>query len=262
MHPARIRRLSKIASALEEAKEYEASFALRCIAYEGLLRRASIKALWMRGAAVKNAEEVIAKLDKDPINLLADCCGLFIEAKNELKFPVLARIKNRIAYRNLYFHQLSVSKKEQLHLLSKLLGATLARPTVAFRNVSVSISANSLEPLGDPLSDLRKAKRKAHIKKKGIFEIVPQFEKEQLEFPIIREMTESEVEQVLNPAIFTRSSSIVDLKAETDRRRNSKTPNGAAPNTLSYGGAPTRSNKYSCAIRCPKRSSFCEIIGP
>ena len=58
MRPARIKKLATAANQLQ-ATNYEAAFALRWIAYEGTIVRAAIKALWLRGATVKDAEGTI-----------------------------------------------------------------------------------------------------------------------------------------------------------------------------------------------------------
>ena len=59
----------------------ERQFALRWIAYEGLVRRTAIKALWMRGAMVREAQKTINQLQgpewENPTLLLGNC-GTYI----------------------------------------------------------------------------------------------------------------------------------------------------------------------------------------
>jgi hypothetical protein len=172
MNPARIRKIAKAASNLSNTDNYEAVFALRWVAYEGLMLRAAIKALWMRGAKVKEAEDILPTLQRrDPLTTLASCCGQSINLTTD-QYPILKRIKDRVHFRNILFHQLNVASKKQLQLLSDILGFTLANPTKALGNLPVRVSElSSAMRLGDPLEDLRKLKRKQKIRLKPVAQL-------------------------------------------------------------------------------------------
>jgi hypothetical protein len=170
MNPARIRKLAKAASDLSNTGNYEAAFALRWIAYEALMVRAAIKALWIRGATVKEAENILMRLPpRSPTSLLAECCRYSIDLKND-QYPILKRIKDRAHFRNLLFHQLNVASKNQLQLLSDILGLTLANPKMALGDIPIKVSGLKVL-LGNPLDDLRKLRRRPRVKKRSVAEL-------------------------------------------------------------------------------------------
>lgn len=214
MHPARIRKLAKAASGLSATNNYEAAFALRWIAYEGLLRRAAIKALWMRGANVKEAESILTRIQhRDPTTLLAHCCGFSIDLSTDRYYPILKRIRDRWQFRNLLFHQLNVASKSQLHLLSDILGLTLDDPKIAFGNVGVRIAGlNNPMRLGDPLADLRKLRRKPSSKRKAVVELFAYNKDELRDLPTIPDLTEDEVLRLFMPVPETIATSASTAK--------------------------------------------------
>ena len=198
MHPARIRKLAKLATDLSDTNNYEAAFALRWIAYEGLMLRAAIKALWMRGATVTEAENILMRLPpRSPTTLLAHCCCYFIDLEND-QYPILKRIKDRAHFRNLLFHQLNVGSKNQLQLLSDILGLTLANPKSALGGIPVKISGLNVL-LGNPLDDLRKLKRKPRVKRRSVAELY-RYNKDDLQtFPATADLTKDEVLRLFVP---------------------------------------------------------------
>lgn len=201
MQPARIRKLAKTASDLVERNgSYEAAFTLRWIAYEGLMLRAAIKALWMRGANVKEAENIVTRLPpRDPTALLGSCCDFHIDVTND-RHPILKRIKDRVHFRNFLFHQLNVASKSQLQLLSDILGFTLANPKTAFGNIPVRIAGLSAPSrLGDPLADLRRSKRMPNVRKKSVAELFRYNSKDLQSLSAIPDLTEDEVLRLFMP---------------------------------------------------------------
>ena len=174
MHPSRIRRFAKTASDLAKARHYEEAFALRWIAYEGLIVRAAIKALWMRGVSVKEAEATIAKLNVFKVmTLLRNCCGTEIHLDNKGKYRILKLLEDRSNLRHMLFHQANVPSKGKLKQLSDLLALTLDRPEVAFGKIEVAMDGtSSTVELGNPLVDLRRVKRPHGIGKKLISELI------------------------------------------------------------------------------------------
>ena len=200
MHPARIRKLAKTASELSNAGNYEAAFALRWIAYESLMVRAATKALWMRGATVREAENIIMRLPpRSPTSLLADCCRYQIDLTSDRSpFPILKRIKDRAHFRNLLFHQLNVASKRQLQLLSDTLDLTLANPKAALGDIPIKIAGLRVS-LGDPLADLRKLKRRPRVKKRSVAELFPYSKSDLQTVPAIPDLTEDEVLRLFTP---------------------------------------------------------------
>jgi hypothetical protein len=215
MQPARIRKLANVASELSKTNNYESAFALRWIAYEGLLRRAAIKALWMRGANVKESESVIMRIHHDPTTILAKCCGFSIDLSTDRYYPILKRIRDRIHFRNLLFHQLNVGSKSQLQLLSDILSLTLSDPKTAFGNVAVRIAGlNSPMRLGNPLADLRKLKRSPLSKRKAVRELF-EYKKEELEnLPMLPDLTEDEVLRLFNPFQESIKTSVASVNPQ------------------------------------------------
>jgi hypothetical protein len=200
MNPARIRKLAEAASNLSNTNNYEAAFTLRWVAYEGLMLRAAIKALWIRGAKVKEAENIITTLPhRDPLTMLAACCGQSINLTTD-QYPILKRIKDRAHFRNILFHQLNVASKKQLQLLSDILGFTLANPKMAFGNLAVRASEmNSAMRLGDPLVDLRKLKRIPQIRVKPVAKLFRYDERDRQPPPAIPDLTKDEVLRLFMP---------------------------------------------------------------
>lgn len=174
MHPARIRKLGKTASDLAKHNNYEAAFALRWIAYEGLIVRAAIKALWMRGASVKDAERIITTLNLfNVMKLLKQCCGNNFNIDSKGEYPILKTIKDRSELRHLLFHQLNVPSKRKLKQFSDLLALTLDQPEAAFGKIKVALDgSSSARELGDPLVDLRKLKRSSGITRKAVADLI------------------------------------------------------------------------------------------
>ena len=198
MRPARIRKLAKAASELSNAGNYEAAFALRWIAYEALMARAAIKGLWMRGATVKEAENIIMRLrPRSPTSLLAECCGNCIDLKDD-RYSILKNIKDRVHFRNLLFHQLNVASKKQLMLLSDILGFTLANPKAALGSIPMKISGLAVS-LGDPLADLRKLKRRPRVKRRSVAELLRYKESDLQAPPTIPDLSDEEVLSLFMP---------------------------------------------------------------
>lgn len=175
MQQARIRKFAKSASDLLANNSYEAAFVLRWIAYEGLVRRAAIKALWMRGAMVSEAQKIINQLQgpewEDPTSLLAKCCGNYINVEGGA-VPVFKALRDRVHVRNLLFHQLEVAtKKSQFKQISDLLALVLDEPSKVFGDIKVYIPGagpGKTLRLGNPLVDLRKAKREKSVPRKSV----------------------------------------------------------------------------------------------
>jgi hypothetical protein len=162
--------------------------------------RAAIKALWMRGAKVKEAEDILPTLPlHDPLTTLASCCGQHINLTTD-QYPILKRIKDRVHFRNILFHQLNVASKKQLQLLSDILGFTLANPKMAFGNLAVRASEmNSAMRLGDPLVDLRKLKRISQIRVKPVAQLFKYNERDRQPPPPIPDLNEAEVLRLVMP---------------------------------------------------------------
>ena len=173
MQQARIRKFAKAASDLLAKNSYEAAFVLRWIAYQSLVRRAAIKALWMRGAMVSEAQKIINELQgpewEDPTSLLAKCCGTYINIERG-DVPVFKALRDRVHIRNLLFHQLEVAtKKSQFKQISDLLALALDDPSKVFGDIKVHIpGAGKTLRLGNPLVDLRKAEREKSIPRKSV----------------------------------------------------------------------------------------------
>ena len=115
----------------------ERQFALRWIAYEGLVRRTAIKALWMRGAMVREAQKTINQLQgpewENPTLLLGNC-GTYIS------IPLFKTLQERAHIRNLLFHQLDVAtKKGHFKRMTDLLGFALANPSAVFGDIKVHV---------------------------------------------------------------------------------------------------------------------------
>ena len=156
MRPARIRAFAKTASDLAHANNQEAAFVLRWIAYEGLIIRASIKALWMRGASVKKAEKFMLTYNlRKKYSFLSECCAHPI-AWNSKRVKALSRIKEREDLRHLLFHQLNIPSTKKLLQFSTLLARTLNNPEMVFGMLEINLGAIGRQNLGDPLVDLRK----------------------------------------------------------------------------------------------------------
>jgi hypothetical protein len=224
MQPARIRKLAKLAIDLSNTNNYEAAFALRWIAYEGLMLRAAIKALWMRGAKVKEAESIITTLPPgDQLTVLATCCGQSIKLTND-QYLILKRIKDRVHFRNILFHQLNVASKKQIQALSDILGFTLANPAKAFGNLAVRASEiNSTLRLGDPLADLRKLKRMPQIRVKPVAKLFRYNERDRQPLHAIPDLTKDEVLRLFMPVAGSIAVSVERnkprLTAEEIRKR-------------------------------------------
>jgi hypothetical protein len=198
MRPTRIRRIAVIAAELSDSGDYEAALALRWIAYEALIARAAIKALWMRGATVKEAENVITRLPpRSPTSLLADCCGNSINL-NDSRYSILKHIKDRSYFRNLLFHQLNVASKKQLVVLSKILACILTNPNVSFGQIPMKISGMQVF-LGDPLLDLRRLKRKPRVKRRSVAQLLNYKQTDLQTSPSPTELTQDELVRLFTP---------------------------------------------------------------
>ena len=208
MQPARIRKFEKTATDLLATNNYEAAFVLRWIAYEGLVRRAAIKALWMRGALVGEAQKIINQLQgpewEDPTTLLAKCCHTYINIERG-DVPVFKALRDRMHIRNLLFHQLEVAtKKSQFDLVSDLLGRALADPSVVFGDIKVDVAPGKmLRRLGNPLVDLRKAEREKSIPRKSVQALLGYDAGKLSPVPKVDDLTDDIVRSLFDPAPAT-----------------------------------------------------------
>ena len=161
MRRNRIKRMQDASDNLEGLGFHEEAFALRWIAYEGVLARASVKALWLRGARVADAEAVINREpDLTPTTMVARAVG--VNSKT-VKAPILSQMKYNRNVRNLLFHQASVPEKRKMKMLSANLKTFLQSPTNALSSLSVEIRTgvkSTFVSLGDPLVDLRTLRTK------------------------------------------------------------------------------------------------------
>jgi hypothetical protein len=161
MRRNRIKRMQNAADALEGLGFHEEAFALRWIAYEGVLARASVKALWLRGARVADAETVINREPNlTPTTMVARAVGV---KSQSVKAPTLSQMKNNREVRNLLFHQASVPEKRKMKVLSAYLKTFLQNPTTALSSLNVEVKSgtrSTFVSLGDPFVDLRSLRTK------------------------------------------------------------------------------------------------------
>ena len=159
MRIKRIERFRDVADRLEANGEHLEAFALRWIACEGLIVRAAVKALWLRGASAKDAEAIINKENDYPLALLRRACG----QQKHINQPQLNAIMYQNEVRNLLFHQSVVTSKSKLVLTSRNLKILLDRPLSAFGAVMVKVNdggAIRAVSIGDPLEELKGSKTK------------------------------------------------------------------------------------------------------
>ena len=176
--------MARVASKLATSGQYEAAFALRWIALEGLIVRAAVKALWMRGAAVQDAEMAVPTLQIYKVTkLLKKCCGVNSSVNNDVKAPILKFVEQWGDHRNLLFHQLEVGRKKDLEKLSEVLKKVLEQPRLVFAQMKVDVGAPwGILTLGDPLEDLRQKKRQKCVTKRAIQELIT-FRRKDTELP-------------------------------------------------------------------------------
>jgi len=173
---SRIKKFAAIADELDNSGKYEAAFILRWIAFEGALIRACVKALWQRGASVKDAENTLAMIyESNQKKLVAWCCGMGSEPiKNEF----IRRVKKNGYFRNSLFHQSVVVSKSKMTELSKEIAAFLHEPSKFIGDLPVRVSIDGAAhelSLGNPFADLRKsrARRIPGVKRISAKELLP-----------------------------------------------------------------------------------------
>ena len=107
MRVATIKRLVKTAETLNQQKDILGAFALYWIAYEGLWARGLVKALWLRGCKVKDAEKFVETWSsKDPIAFLAKVTGTAVNSS-----PIYDLARNNYQLRSCLFHR-GIENKE------------------------------------------------------------------------------------------------------------------------------------------------------
>ena len=159
MRIKRIQRFRDVADRLETDGEHLEAFALRWIACEGLITRAAVKALWLRGASAKDAEAIINKENDYPLAILRRACG----QQKHIHHPQLNAIMYQSEVRNLLFHQSVVTSKSKLESTSRNLKMLLDRPLSAFGAVMVKVNDGGVVrtvTIGNPLEELKGSKMK------------------------------------------------------------------------------------------------------
>jgi hypothetical protein len=142
MRCKRIKAINKAASSLSDSGDYEAEFSLRWIAYEGLVKRACVRALWLRGARVKDAEKTLSLIrDQDLTTLLAECCDSSV---SNILSGSLGQVKKYVRLRNSLFHSAIVESKSDMKKCSALLKSILINPDMYFANIFVCYEAGGV----------------------------------------------------------------------------------------------------------------------
>jgi hypothetical protein len=138
----RIKAINSSANSLANSGDYEAEFSLRWIAYEGLVKRACVRALWLRGARVKDAEKTLSLIrDQDLTTLLAKCCD---SSEFKILSGSLGQVKKYVRLRNSLFHSAVVESKSEMKKCSALLKSILINPNSCFEKISVCYEAGGV----------------------------------------------------------------------------------------------------------------------
>jgi hypothetical protein len=180
--PARIKELATIASGLTAKKKHVAAFLLLYPAYEGLIYRACVKALWLRGYKVGEAEKFISGLNQTGENtwweLFVTCCGtaspfgnthVYLDAKNYLDTSYIIRcllLHGVKEPRDLDYRTLKRANEILVWLIEN------SDQVVGDAKVKTNSGEDSL---GDPLENLRKKRRRDLNPKK--LDHLPEFSK-------------------------------------------------------------------------------------
>ena len=168
MEPKTIRSIIKSAQKLEKEGDLLSAFALFWIAFEGLVFRIAIKALWMRGVSVRNSQIFFRVHRTENLSdLVTRCCGVH-QGKN-ISF-IQSILKLRVL-RDQLFHTGSAPDIRSLKPALDLLSLALNKPSNIFSNLTVKTPEGQI-PIGNPLEDLRGKKRRFHVAAKPATEMI------------------------------------------------------------------------------------------
>jgi hypothetical protein len=158
MEKKRIRKFCEAANAADNQKNfYDVAFALRYMAYEGVISRICVKALWIRGARVKDAEKTIASLRNVRVSDL-----LRKSLNNQAIHPLMTYISKNSHLRNNLFHNTVVQSQKDVRAFSRLLKAFLLNPEASLKEIGTCYDVDGeikWHAIGDPFSNLKGAKR-------------------------------------------------------------------------------------------------------
>ena len=167
MEPKTIRSIIKSAQKLKKDGELLSAFALFWIAFEGLVFRVAIKALWMRGVSVRNSQTFFRVHRTENLgDLVTRCCGVH-QGKN-ISF-IQSILKLRVL-RDQLFYTGSAPDIRSLKPALDLLSLALNKPSNLFSHLTVKTPEGQIL-IGNPLEDLRGKKRRFHVAAKPATEM-------------------------------------------------------------------------------------------
>jgi len=168
MEPKTIRSIIKSAQKLKKDGDLLSAFALFWIAFEGLVFRVAIKALWMRGVSVRNSQTFFRVHRTENLgDLVTRCCGVH-QGKN-ISF-IQSILKLRVL-RDQLFYTGSAPDIRSLKPALDLLSLALNKPSNLFSHLTVKTPEGQIL-IGNPLEDLRGKKRRFHVAAKPATEMI------------------------------------------------------------------------------------------
>jgi hypothetical protein len=175
---ARIRQLVKAAAELTVKRSHIGAFLLLWTAHEALIYRACVKALWIRGYKVTDAEKDISSRNLEGHKLwdfFCRCCGGDQNTPPFGKTDPYIVLRNALlgisTTRNSVVHGARIAGQAGNKTLIKantIITAIINNSAKAFGDAKVRTEAQGDKLLGDPLDDLRKWKRKSYVPKEKL----------------------------------------------------------------------------------------------
>ena len=144
-------------------------------AHKALIYRACAKALWIRGYKITDAEKYISRQNLEGHKLW----GFFYRScgrdENDPPFekthPYMVLRKALLdlsTTRNAVVHGARIEELGALVKANRIITTVINNSTKALGNAKVKTEAFGDKPLGDPLEDLRKWKRKSYVPKEKL----------------------------------------------------------------------------------------------
>ena len=158
MRKSTITNLVKIAQELSQKNDVAAAFALYWIAYEGLWARGLVKALWLRGCNVKDAEKFVEQYShKDQLIFLREVVGM-----HGRKSPFINLVRTNYSLRSRFIHR-AVENRVLMKLMNTAFDGLFKNPELLFQGVRVAIPTSKTQTkyvkIGDPLKRLKRGER-------------------------------------------------------------------------------------------------------